>query len=197
LWCFMDRRAYSDALKGNRGLAMANRQKTKGRSNTSGGFAGIPRIVMKHPDYINLSGNATKILLELAFQYRGQNNGDLSLSFSVLKQRGFNSKGTVARAIKTLLDARLIIQTREGRFTNPGGVCSLYALTWLPIDECKGKNLTASPTITPVRAFSTGIKTPSPITGLSSAPKQGRQITKDSRQATPSTSKQGRLSVVT
>jgi hypothetical protein len=52
---------------------------------------------------------------------------------------GFVSKDTLQRAKRELLEKQLIIQTREGRFTNPDGVCALYALTWLPLDECGGK----------------------------------------------------------
>jgi hypothetical protein len=48
----------------------------------------------------------------------------------------------------------MIIKTRQGIFMNPGGRCGLYALTWLPIDECQGKKLEINPTITPPRRFS-------------------------------------------
>ena len=116
-------------------------------------FAGIPRIVMDTDDYKNLNGNAIKLLLELAYQYRGNNNGDLSATFSHMRKRGFKSKETLTNALRSLQGANLIIRTREGMFLNPGGRCALYALTWLPIDECKGKH-DLSPTVTPVRRFS-------------------------------------------
>jgi hypothetical protein len=116
-------------------------------------FAGIPRIVMNTDDYKNLKGNAIKLLLEFAYQYRGNNNGDLSAPFSHMRKRGFRSKETLGNALKSLQDANLIIKTREGMFLNPGGRCALYALTWQPIDECKGKHDMNS-TITPVRKFS-------------------------------------------
>ena len=116
-------------------------------------FAGIPRIVMDTDDYKNLNGNAIKLLLELAYQYRGKNNGNLSATFSHMKTRGFKSKETLANALKSLQDTNLVIKTREGMFLNPGGRCALYALTWLPIDECNGKH-DVNPTTTPVRKFS-------------------------------------------
>lgn len=108
---------------------------------------------MENLDYISLPGNAVKLLNELAYQYRGHNNGDLTCAWSVMKKRGFTSKGTLQRAIKLLLEKQLIVITREGRFLNPGGVCALYALTWQPIDECKGK-LDVNSTIVPIRKFS-------------------------------------------
>ena len=94
---------------------MAKPRKKKGHFN--GGFAGIPRNVMNHPDYINLSGNAVKLLNELARQYRGNNNGDLTVAYSLLKNRGFKSKGTIERNRDELLNAGMIKKTREGRLT--------------------------------------------------------------------------------
>ena len=128
--------------------------KNKGRNKLPGGFAGIPRIVLKNQDYINLPSTAKVLLVELAFQYRGHNNGDLTTAWGVLNKRGFKSKATLSRATKALLDANLIIQTRKGIFMNPGSKCSLYALTWLAIDECPGKRLEINQTSTPPRKFS-------------------------------------------
>jgi hypothetical protein len=169
----------------------------KNKHAIKGGFSGIPRIVMDHRDYINLSGNAVKLLNELARQYRGSNNGDLTTAYSLLRQRGFKSKGTIERNRKELIEARLIIKTREGRFTNPHGVCALYALSWQSIDECNNK-LELAATITPPRKFSLEhITNPIPTIGHGSTSKQGRQREKDHQGRYTSTSKQGRLTVVT
>jgi hypothetical protein len=131
---------------------MARRNKTGLPAKS---FAGIPRIVMDSDDFKQLSGNAVKLLLCLAYQYRGANNGDLTTAFSVLNEKfGFKARGVISRAIRQLLDANLIRQTRSSRFLNPGGQCALYALTWLPIDECPGKRLEVNPTRTPPRKFS-------------------------------------------
>lgn len=174
---------------------MAKSSKDKGRFPNS--FAGIPRVVMDNPDYINLSGNAIKLLNELARQYRGKNNGDLTVAYSLLKHRGFNSKGMIARKKDELLKAGIIIKTREGRFINPGGTCDLFALSWQSIDECDGK-LEIKPTITPPRKFSLeNNKTPSPQIGLGSSSKQGRQRPRNDKGRYSSSSKQGRLVVVT
>lgn len=132
---------------------MRSRSKIKGRKDTPGGFAGIPRIVMKNDDYVRLSSGARDLLLELAFQYTGKNNGDLTVAESILKKRGFKSRTTIKKSTIALIDTGMIIRTREGRFANPRGVCSLYALTWVPIDECNGK-LEVNSTTTPPRKFS-------------------------------------------
>ncbi len=123
------------------------------RKGSHKSFAGIPRIVMTHPDYKSLGGNSIRLLLELAYQYRGSNNGDLQACYSLMKDRGFSSKETLSRAIKQLLEKKFIIRTRTGAFLNPGGRCALYALTWQPIDECGGK-LEVAATRTAPRIFS-------------------------------------------
>lgn len=107
---------------------------------------------MRHPVYINLPPCAKILLFELALQFSGKNNGDLHIAWSLLKERGFNSPTTLDKAKKALLAANIIICTREGRFMNPGGKCALYALTWLPIDECNGKH-DLQPTTVPLRRF--------------------------------------------
>ena len=115
-------------------------------------FAGIPRVVMECPDYINLSGSAIRLLVELAYSYKGGNNGDLCPAWTLMKERGFRSKATLTKAIKELVAAEMIILTRQGQFIrNKAG---LYALTWASIDECSGKYLDESPTRTPPRNFS-------------------------------------------
>lgn len=152
---------------------------------------------MDHPDYQNLSGGAVKLLLEFARQYKGSNNGDLTAAYSVLKARGFNSKKTVSRAVKELKDAEMIMETRAGKFLNPGGHCALYAVTWQAIDECPGKRLDASPTATPPRKFSLENKNPSPQCGPGSVHKRGRPRPKNAKGQFSSVHKGGRLWVVT
>ena len=85
-------------------------------------FAGIPRWVMETDDYKTLGGNAVKLLNELSYQYRNYNNGDLTVAWHVLRNRGWNSRTTIDRARDELLKADLILCTREGRFLNPGGL---------------------------------------------------------------------------
>lgn len=133
---------------------MAKRSNAKGRNNAPGGFAGIPRVVMETSDFRQLSYKSQALLMQLAYQYRGSNNGDLTVAFSVLKKRGWKREATISNAVKELLDAKLILKTRDGRFTNPGARCALYALTWNAVDECIGKELEKSPTRTPPRKFS-------------------------------------------
>lgn len=146
--------------------------KSKGRKEKRR-FAAIPHAVLDHPDYMKLKGGAVKLLNELVRQYNGKNNGDLTVAYSLLKNRGFNSKDTIGKAKNELLEAGLIVQTRQGRFINPGSKCDLYALAWHSIDECPAKGLEMKSTRSPYRQFS--LEKPSPKTGTDSNQKTGRQ----------------------
>jgi hypothetical protein len=142
---------------------------TKTRKTKSGSVKGhirIPHIVMDTDDYRNLPPNAVKLLNALVYQFRGKNNGDLTAAFTYMKDFGFKSQETLTKARDSLLEAGLIVKTRQGQFMNPGGRCALYALTWLPIDECSGKQLEIGPTNLPWRKFSLEKnRKPNPVSG--------------------------------
>lgn len=119
----------------------AERRKQRSRG---GGFAGIPREVMRSDQYARLTFKAKALLIEFAFQYKGTNNGDLSCAQKLMKHRGFPARSTVSEACEELEEAGFIERTRQGGRNQ----CNLYALTWQPIDECRGK-LDARPTNKP------------------------------------------------
>ena len=119
------------------------RQKLVGRSK------GAPFLMLEHrisdsPEFGQLSGNAVKLLLELARQYRPGKNGDLSIPWSMLSLRGWRSKATVQAAKLELLVAGWIIETRKGG----KNMCSLFALTYYPVDESP-KHLEPGTTVAP------------------------------------------------
>ena len=95
----------------------------------------IPREVVESRQYAELNGNAVKLMVDLHGQYRGYNNGDLCAAYSIMKKRGWRSKGTLQTAIDRLKRGRWILVTRQGGRNKP----SLYGLTYLQIDECGGK----------------------------------------------------------
>lgn len=114
--------------------------KTKGR-RAGGTFAAFPHDVLNSAAYVDLRPHAVKLLLDVAAQFRGSNNGDLSAAWGIMRTRGWRSHDTLGRACIELQDHGLIVKTRQGG----RGRCSLYALTWKPIDDCKGK-LDVTPT---------------------------------------------------
>jgi hypothetical protein len=113
---------------------LRKRERTKGRRNT-GSFLGLPKQVITSDAYNQLGAWSVKLLVDVAKQYNGSNNGDLHAAWSILSGQGWRSKGTLSRAIKELIDRGFIELTRQGGKNR----CSLYAITWQPIDECKGK----------------------------------------------------------
>ncbi|MBD8527923.1 hypothetical protein [Pseudomarimonas arenosa] len=112
-----------------------NRAKVTGRGKLPP-FAAIPRHILESPEFGSLSGNAVKLLVELLGQFRGGNNGDLQLAWRFMSNRGWKSKGTLHSAKSELIEHGWLICTRQGGKHRP----SLFAISWLPIDECKGKH---------------------------------------------------------
>lgn len=117
------------------------------RRNT-GWFFRLPVDVLDCPAYIGLSFKARALLNDLGAQFRGNNNGDLAAPWSLMKRRGWKSKDTLRRALLELLAAGLIALTRQGSLHCP----TLYAFTWLPINECGGK-LDVKPNPVPSNAW--------------------------------------------
>lgn len=111
------------------------RARQKGRSKAS--HLGIPHYIVRSPEFGSLPPWPLKLLIELAGGYNGFNNGNLSAAFSALRERGWNSPGTLSAALKYLQQTRWITRTRTGNKNR----CALYAVTWWPIDECPGKHL--------------------------------------------------------
>lgn len=126
---------------------MANPHKrrlnTKGRREKAI-YMGIPLRVIRSKEFGQLGGWEVKLLIELAAQYNGYNNGNLSCPFSQLKERGWNSNGTLFAARNRLLECNWIVTSRHGNRKR----CALFALTWLSVDECEGKGLEILPTKT-------------------------------------------------
>lgn len=97
-----------------------------------GHFVSMPHAVLNSPAYLAASPHARMLLLDLAVQYRGNNNGDLSGAWSFMVGRGWRSKETLTSAKRELMRLGLIVETRMGARPNKA---SLYALTWFDLDE--------------------------------------------------------------
>ena len=126
--------------------------KSKNRRE-SGTFIVLPHALIDHPDFASLTPTALKVLLWLARRYNGHNNGDLSVTASQIKTFGVGSTASLSKALKELQAKSWIVRTRAGFFQRQNHRCSLYALTWKPIDECPGKDLEHAPTNAPLRSL--------------------------------------------
>ncbi len=117
-----------------------HRLKTTGRRE-SGRFIAIPLNILQSQQYVALSSSCVKLLIDLFAQFNGRNNGDLCATWTLMEKRGWRSRDTLGRAIKDLLGSGFIMKTRQGEKGHENGhrKPTLYAVTWLGIDECGGK----------------------------------------------------------
>ena len=110
------------------------RRRIKGRQ-AIGPFLMLPHNVLNHPAFVSLSPRAVKLLLDIAVQYNGGNNGDLCAPLSLMSLRGWNSSDQLHKAKKELVRNELIMVSRQGGINKT----TLFAVTWVPVDECNGK----------------------------------------------------------
>ena len=117
-------------------MAHSKTWKSAKEKRDSGAFITFPLSVLGSRAYIEAGPHARMLLVDLAFQYRGDNNGDLCAAWKIMKLRGWRSEDTLAKAKRDLLNLGLIVETRKGARPNK---CSLYALTSCALDLCGGK----------------------------------------------------------
>jgi hypothetical protein len=131
--------------------------RSKHDTKSKGHFAGVPSVVMAHPDYTNLSFSARSLLYELCNQLYANNNGKLCAVYSQLNPRGWKSDSTLRKNVKELMKANLIILTKAGMY---GGKSTpnYYAVTWRAIDEVKGFKMDVEPTTKPLRQFTVELR---------------------------------------
>jgi hypothetical protein len=117
---------------------MTSRNETRRRltgRQTIHSFVRFPHELLNHQNFSTLSTRATKLLIDIASQYNGRNNGDLCAPLSKMRNRGWNSSDQLFKAKKELEGKGLIRVSRQGGLNK----CNLYAMTWFSIDECDGK----------------------------------------------------------
>lgn len=95
-----------------------------------GAFVPVPCIVLRSERFAHLSKHATKLFMDLLAQYRGDNNGDLVVTWSVVQARGWRSHDTLAAALAELIETGFVSQTRQGG----RHAASLYGITIFALD---------------------------------------------------------------
>jgi hypothetical protein len=108
--------------------------KDKG-SGELGRFVGLPVALLDCPAYHGLSVYAKVLLIDVARQYMGANNGTLLGSKRKMEEYGWKSSDTLHKALRELLEARLLFRTVQGQRPNKA---SWYALTWRTLDKSDG-----------------------------------------------------------
>lgn len=114
---------------------MAKSKRHSSSSRDHGGFSAIPWIVLDSQAYLGLSHPAARLLMEMARQYHGDDNGRMIATLAYLKPRGWTSYDTIQRAKQELLNAGLIYETVKGHRPHKA---SWYALTWLNLNKLDG-----------------------------------------------------------
>ena len=104
--------------------------RAKGRGN-GGGYFHFPHAISTQSNIAQMSYHAKALLLDLGSQYKGYNNGDLSIVWQFMVKRGWKSKQTLYKARDELLELGLVVITQYGDRKRP----TLYALTWREIDK--------------------------------------------------------------
>lgn len=101
------------------------------KSKPTGRFLRLPAALLNCPKFRALSPIGVKLLVDLGGLYNGNNNGDLSAAWKVMQPKGWKSESTLHKAKKELIAAGFIAETRKGRLPN---LCSLYGITWQPLN---------------------------------------------------------------
>ena len=117
---------------------MTNGRQARTKRDTSrepGRFITLPVSVLESAAYFWLSSNARSLLLEVALQCHGNDNGRMLLSRVHLKKRGWKGAGGFDKAKRELLDAELIFETVKGHRPNHA---SWFAVTWRRLDKHPG-----------------------------------------------------------
>lgn len=110
------------------------RERFKGRRESLS-FVQLPHALIDSENWHQLSPFAVKLFVDLYGQFRGQNNGDFTAAWSVMKPKGWRSKATLSKALRELEWFGFVECTRVGGRNR----ASLYGVTFKAIDECGGK----------------------------------------------------------
>ena len=98
-------------------------------------FAAIDHLVIDSPAFADLKGESVRLLLIIARQFDGRNNGHLQATLSFTKERGISSKQTLQRAVADLISHGFIYRTRSHGFEAGKNTHSRYAITWRKLSD--------------------------------------------------------------
>ena len=117
-----------------------SKKSNKPLESFTGGFSRIPHAVMDSEAFIGLTDHGKALLFALMRQVNGSNNGRLQLTNKWLAAQGWRSISMNKQSTAELIERGLIVTTRLGGL-NAG--CNWYALTWLPISNFIGLDISA------------------------------------------------------
>lgn len=114
-------------------MARANRRVRATGKGAGERFAALPVSVLTSPAVATLSAATRWVLVALAAQFTGRNNGALSLPAAAAAKFGITSRDTLYSGLARLCERGLAIQTDPGSYQPPRP--ARYAVTWRPLDD--------------------------------------------------------------
>lgn len=162
------------------GASYEKRKSAKAGKLNLGRFTALPHAVIHSMQYRQLGFAARALLFDIAAQYDRTNNGKLVCCSKYLKPLGWNSNGTVTRALRELKESGLLIETRIGMMP-PYSRAAWFAIGWFDLDVHSGldfeprayrkcqlipvKTLTpilgvVNPKIAPIKGIASNLPTP-------------------------------------
>lgn len=102
-------------------------RKSKGR------FAMLPHALLRHEAVTTLSPAHRWVLVAVAAEFNGKNNGAIVLTPAVAKDYGITSVDTLRKGLGELVSRGLVIRTDPGSYQPPKP--ARYALTWQPMND--------------------------------------------------------------
>ncbi|GCL61023.1 hypothetical protein AQPW35_01040 [Rubrivivax pictus] len=110
--------------------------KQSSRSARDGGqFLALPHVVLQSPGWAQAGHTARSLLIDIACQYTGRNNGRLVATLDHLSRQGWKSPAVIGQARQELIACGLLAEVRKGGFPNRA---AWHALTWLALDQSDG-----------------------------------------------------------
>jgi hypothetical protein len=114
---------------------MGRDKRARSTGRDPGGFVAIPWSVLDSDAYRALSMHGKAMLVEMARQLRGGNNGALLCSRAYMAPRGWKSADMLTKAKRELIAAGFLHETVMGQRPNRA---SWFAVTWCALDRLKG-----------------------------------------------------------
>ena len=94
-----------------------NKNNRKERVGVVGPWLAVSIVFLRSEARTRLSPHASKLLLDVLSMLKshGLGNGDISLTPSLMKPRGWTSRATLRAAIQELWGAKLLLPTKQGQ----------------------------------------------------------------------------------
>lgn len=96
-------------------------------------YAPIDHKVIDSAAFADLSHSAVRVLIMIARQWNGKNNGYLCATFTYCHARGIGSEHTLQAAIESLIAHGFIYRTRSHGMVDGENIAARYAITWRPL----------------------------------------------------------------